>query len=108
MPTFNFLFTYSVSPMSDEATKIQKANSTRRQIAEIEKDKWEKLTDVETAFAGEIYLESYIASKQRKEAQEIVSNELKKVIDENKALFDIWVSVALMVDGLGECIEFKI
>lgn len=108
MSHYYFLFTYSVSPYSDEDRKVKLADKVRRNIAEIEMDNWQKLEDVETTFTGTVNLQSSTMSGKRDEAEQIVRDALREVIDEHGAYSETWVNVALMVSGLGECITIRI
>lgn len=108
MARYKFIFTYSVSPNGEEDRKTKLADKVRRKIAEISKSGWKKLDNVETTFAGDITLTSLEVSRRKDEAKNIVENEVRTVIDEYKAYSDIWVNIALMVDGLGEHIEIRI
>ncbi len=108
MSHYDFLFTYSVSPMDDEDRKIKLADKVRRNIAEIEMDNWQKLDDVETTFTGKVNLQNTTVNGKRDEAEQIVIDALREVVDDHDAYHATWVSVALMVNGLGEYIKFKI
>lgn len=108
MARYKFILTYSVSPTVEEDRKIKLADKVRRKIAEISKSGWKKLDNVETTFAGDITLTSLEVSRKKDEAKNIVEKEVRTVIDEYEAYSDIWVNIALMVDGLGEHIEIRI
>ncbi len=112
MPSYKFIFTYSVSPCGndddDKYRKTKQANKVRDKIAEIEKDGWTKLKDVETTFAGDMWLSTQDVSERKIEARNIVEKEIRNVIDEFNAYRDTWVYIALMINGLGEHIEIRI
>lgn len=108
MSHYDFLFTYSVSPIGDEDKEIKIADKVRKKIAEIEKDGWQKLDDVETTFTGKVNLQNTTLKGKRDEAEEIVKDALREVIDYYDAYHDTWVSVALMINGLGEYVSFRI
>ena len=108
MSYYHFLFTYSVSPNGDGDKKTRIADRVRRKIAEIEEYGWKKLDNVETTFAGKIYLTAVGTQEKREDAEKIVTDVLRKVIDEDDAYSDVWVSVALIVNGLGQYIDFRI
>lgn len=54
MPYCHFLLTYSVQARSSARRYTEKAEEVRRDIAEV--DIWEKMSDVETTFRGEVYI----------------------------------------------------
>lgn len=104
-----FLLTYSVSPANDDHREHQAlAVSLRQKLNRVEIEDWVKLSSVETSFSGHMYLNETIVSKKRQEAQDIVWNQFKEVMDSLSAYRETIVSVALMVQGLGEHIEFTI
>ena len=98
-----FLFTYSVSVAGSH--EVELADKVRRKIAKLEQ--WKKLERVETAFSGELYLIADTVSAKRKEAQSDVKEAINKIVDDSDALNSVYVNVALLVDGLGEYIEFR-
>ncbi len=107
MSTHNFLFTYSVSPFRQINKNI--ADTIRNRIAELNgKHSWEKLSNVETAFKGEVYLVSSLLSAKRQEAERDITNILKTVFDNEHPEHAVYIHVALFVDGLKEVIEFSI
>ncbi|EKO3807900.1 hypothetical protein NTE05_005175 [Vibrio harveyi] len=106
MPKHHFLLTYSVSPCRSGDKESRAADKVRRKIAELEE--WRKLDNVETAFAGQLYLVSSDIEDKRSEAEEDVTKVFRAVVDELDAYSDVWVSVALSVDKLGACIEFRV
>lgn len=108
MRRYKFIFTYSVSPNGEEERQTRLADKVRKKIAEIDKIGWKKLDNVETTFAGDITLNSLEASKKRDEAKSIVEKKIRSVIDEHDAYRDIWVDIALMIDGLGEHMDIRI
>ncbi len=110
MPRYKFIFTYSVSPYGDDdkPRKTKQADKVRNKIAEIEKNGWTKLENVETTFAGDMWLTDDETSKMKDQAETIVKEEIRKVIDEHEAFKDVWVHIALMIDHLGKHMEFSI
>lgn len=108
MTHFNLLFTYSVSPNGDTVAADKAAARARRAISNIEYGDWLKIPDIETAITGNIYLSKIGIKNKRDEAEDIVRDELRKVLDLHEAYFETWTEVALMVDGLGECILFRL
>jgi len=104
MPRKYFLLTYSVSPVSDKSKDL--ADKVRRKISEI--DEWTKLSDVETAFAGSLYLISDTEEKRRTEAKKDVTTVFRSVLDELNAYSSVLIYVALLVDGHSPSIEFSI
>ncbi len=104
MAVHDFMLTYSVSPCAGKEQSV--ADKVRKKIAEI--SEWNKLEGVETAFSGFLYLYNATDSDKRTEAEKDVVYVFKGVLRSLGAYDDVWVYVALSVDGLGKCIEFKI
>lgn len=106
MSTHNFLFTYSVSPVEQRNKNI--ADVIRNRIAELDgKNNWEKLSNVETAFKGEIYLSSSLLRLKRDQAKEKITQILETVFDNDYPLNKVHIYVALLVDELHDVIEFS-
>lgn len=108
MSAYNFLFTYTVSPKDSTTTKITLADNVRKNIASLKVHEWTKLATVETTFSGVVYLTNSTTNGKRTEAEKLIKNILREVIDKQHAYLHISVDVALMVNGLGEHIEFKV
>jgi len=109
MSYHHFLFSYSVSPTDQNSSeKIEKSDKVRKKIAEIDELFWTKEVNVETTFYGEISLKNGDISSRRNEAQSYVKKIIKNVMEENDAFFSVNVEVSLMVDELGERINFSI
>lgn len=109
MTTYSFLLTYSVSPSIEQNRDHQnQAVRLRQKLNRVELDEWTKLESVETAFSGVMHLSDSILSKKRQEAQDIAWNQFKDVMDSLEAYRDTSVNVALMVQGLGDLIEFSV
>lgn len=110
MPKYKFIFTYSVSPygVNDIDRKTKQADKVRNKIGEIKNRDWTKLKDVETTFVGDIWLTNDETKKMRNQAEKIVKEEISEIISEYNALLDVSVYVALMIDSLGEHMEFSI
>ena len=106
MSGHHFLFTYSVSPNGTDDKEKVAADKVRKKIAEL--NQWEKLEDVETAFVGRLSLSSSNLDDKRSEAVEVVKDVLRDIVEELDAYSDVWINVALSVDGLGKHIEFKL
>lgn len=107
MATHFFLLTYSVSPCDPQKQRDQNhADSLRQKLNRIELDDWKKLESVETAFSGMIRINEAPLEKKREEAQEIVSDKFKEVMRSLDAFTSTRIKVALMVQGLGDVIEF--
>lgn len=100
------MFTYSLSPSNTTHKAVELADKVRKKIADL--NKWEKLDSVETTFVGELYLVESTLDGKRREAEEDVTSVLKDLLDEMDAYTSVWVNIVLLVDGLGEHIEFKI
>ncbi|QXG25332.1 hypothetical protein KTT56_00240 [Pseudomonas viridiflava] len=107
MSNYNLLFTYSISPRSDTVASEKAAARARRAIADMEYGDWLKIPDIETAITGKIHLSEVSIKDKRRKAEDIVQDELIKVLKLHEAYSDTWTEVALMVDGLGECILFR-
>ncbi|WP_151707455.1 hypothetical protein [Acinetobacter sp. TUM15064] len=107
MPSHHFLFTYSVSPVNENLRSHRdSSDDMRRKIAKIKQVSWNKLTLVETAFIGEVYLIRGTTDDKRAEAQDDIYKVIEALLREHQAYAQVRVDIALMVDGLGECIEF--
>lgn len=105
MTAHNFMFTYSVSPMGDDE---RSADVIRSRIARLDgQHNWTKLEYVETAFKGKIHLFSSLIDSKRSEAKAEITKILQTVFDNNYPIYKVYVSVALLVDGLNEVIEFR-
>ena len=55
-----------------------------------------------------MYLSESTLSKKREEAQDIVWKQFKDVMDSLNAYSDTTVNVALMVQGMGDHVEFTV
>lgn len=109
MASHTFLLTYSVSPAIESDREHQnQAVRLRQKLNRIELEDWIKLESVETAFSGTMYLSESTLSKKREEAQNIVWNQFKDIMDSLNAYSDTKVNVALMVQGLGDHIELAV
>jgi len=108
MATSCFLFTYSVDPNENTEQFEKAAEKVRRGIANIKYQDWTKLNTVETAFTGSLRLDAIGMIAKRDQAVEIVKEQIRNVMHDTGAFNDLWVYVALLVDGLGECQEFGI
>lgn len=109
MTSHHFLFTYSVSPHNANLrTDKDISDDMRRKIAQISEFLWTKLTNVETTFSGTIFLEGDSVIKKRIDARKQVIKVIKDLLIEHDSYVNVNVNVALMVNGLGECMEFKI
>lgn len=109
MTAHSFLLTYSVSPCdSDNREHQNHAARVRQKLNRVEIENWIKLHDVETAFKGTMYLSNTILSKKREEAETHARDELKAVMKSLDAYLETRIDVVLMVQDLGETIEFNI
>lgn len=109
MRAYAFLLTYSVSPSDNDNREHQNhAVRVRQKLNRVEIENWIKLEDVETAFKGIVHLSDSIISKKREEAETHVRDELKAVMRSLDAYFETRIDVVMMVQGLGETIEFHI
>lgn len=109
MASHSFLLTYSVSPYKETDRLHQnQAIRLRQKLNRIEIEEWIKLETVETAFKGVINLSEATITQKRNEAENIAWNQIKGVMDSLGAYKDTTVHVAMMVQGFGELIEFKL
>jgi hypothetical protein len=106
MSIHTFLFTYSVSPVDQKHKNI--ADVIRDRIARLDGEYgWKKLSDVETAFKGELNLVYESKQSKRKEAEKDITKILETVFDSDYPSYSVFISVALLVDGLHDVIEFR-
>ncbi|MFF7108858.1 hypothetical protein [Pseudomonas sichuanensis] len=109
MASHSFLLTYSVSPYTETDRQHQnQAVRLRQKLNRIEVEEWVKLETVETAFKGTVHLNETTITQKRSEAENIAWQQFKEVMDSLGAYKDTTVHVAMMVQGLGELIEFKL
>lgn len=109
MSEYHFIFTYQViakeskflfiSIGSDKAL----AEEVRKEAAKINKIGWKKIEGIDTAFSGVFTL---VKINKMIEAENLVREALGEVLEKYQASDKIEINVALMVDGLGECMEF--
>lgn len=108
MSTHYFLFTYDVTPAEDRPHKQADANRLRSAIGRLQEPKWEKNSSVDTAFTGTIELNG-LTHEKRIAARKFIKQILRKVSDEYLIDYlDADIDVLLMVDGLGESMEFRV
>jgi hypothetical protein len=104
-----FLLTYNVSPAIETDREHQnQAARLRQKLNRVELEDWTKLESVETAFSGFMHLSESIHTTKRHAAQDLAWSRFKGVMDSLGAYRDTTVNVALMIQGLGEAIEFSI
>ena len=103
----HFIFTYSVSPKEGLADTAA-ADAVRDAIANIQIFKWDKCSNVETTFVGELKLTKLSLAERRAEAKAIVKKALSEVRDKRDKLHRSIIEVVLMVDTLGEPMSFSI
>ncbi|ATP49857.1 hypothetical protein ACF8Q9_08470 [Pseudomonas sp. TYF_15] len=109
MASHSFLLTYSVSPYTETDRQHQnQAVRLRQKLNRIEIEEWNKLETVETAFKGVVHLSETTITQKRNEAEDIAWNQIKEVMESLGAYKDTTVHVVMMVQGLGEIIEFKL
>lgn len=111
MPKKKFLLTYSVSPINKTEASEAEAQIIRRNIRNLEKrDDWNRISNIETAFDGELYVYGSDIQEKRNDAEEKIETILKGVFEEpnvpKDALNRMYVYVVLFVDGLDGSIEF--
>ncbi|EHU1961281.1 Uncharacterised protein [Acinetobacter baumannii] len=108
MKTYNFIFTYGMSqsgyPSDKKCESIKKLENKigNRQI-----EKWTKLDKVENTFIGELVLHSCSISEKREEAKQIVRTVFEEMMFEIEVYSDVTFTIAMLVDGLGEYLEFN-
>ncbi|EPX6842862.1 hypothetical protein ACW05P_002964 [Acinetobacter baumannii] len=106
MAIYTFLMTYSVSPVNAHDKDV--ADRIRERIADLDgTNNWVKLKDVETTFKGDITLTRPTTSGKIEEAREKIKGDLSTVFDAQNPSDKVWISVAFLVDGLGEVKDFK-
>lgn len=109
MTKHDFLFTYSVSPFDNDLRRHRESSDNiRKKIAQINEQLWLKLSSVETTFIGTMFLHGATNEAKKKEACDKVTKVIKAVLDEHKAYMEVHVYIALMVNGLGVCVEFSV
>ncbi|MEW5669075.1 hypothetical protein AB1288_22475 [Pseudomonas putida] len=109
MASHAFLLTYSVSPYTEtDRVHQNQAVRLRQKLNRIEIEEWVKLETVETSFKGVVHLSETIIQQKRNEAEHIAWTHIKDVMDSLGAYKDTTVHVAMMVQGLGDLIEFKL
>lgn len=106
MSQHEFLFTYSVTPK--EYTRECQALTTevKKRIADICLPNWTRIDQVETAYLGELVLTAESVHGKRKEAIDIITSEIREIMSELGAYFEVYVDVALLVNRLGQCQQF--
>ncbi|MBD2849092.1 hypothetical protein [Acinetobacter baumannii] len=108
MKTYNFIFTYTISQSgyySDK--KSESIKKLENKIGERQKEKWIKLDTVENTVVGELVLCSYNISEKREEAKQIVRTVFEEMMFEIDVYSDVTFTIAMLVDGLGEYMEFN-
>ncbi|EGR0063423.1 TPA: hypothetical protein I7753_21485 [Vibrio vulnificus] len=100
-----FQLTYSVRPLSDDSKDKRAAEKARKLIRE--NLKWESISKIETTLVGEISIRRSDLDEMRYEAKELIDDEIRDMLKENEVFDDIRVNLSLMVDGLGQHIEFS-
>lgn len=108
MSNYHFLFTYQVVPNKHAHKKLAEAvRSDLAEITEISKS-CSKVDNIDTTFSGKIKLKDATDNKKRKEAEDTIKKLFKKTLKDNKAADKVKIYTALMIDGLGKRIEFKV
>ncbi|WDU60771.1 hypothetical protein LRS56_18090 [Pseudomonas poae] len=109
MASYSFLLTYSVSPYTEtDRVHQNQAARLRQKLNRVEIEDWVKLETVETAFKGVVHLSETTITQKRNEAENIAWNQIKGVMDSLGVYKETTVHVALMVQELGDLIEFKL
>jgi hypothetical protein len=84
------------------------ATRLRQKLNKFLIERWEKLGSVETMVTGTTHINEAVLSRKRQQAQTIAFNTFKDVMTSLEAYTESKVSIALMVQGLGETIEFGV
>lgn len=108
MKTYNFIFTYAMSQsgyLSDK--KCESIKKLENKIGNRQIEKWTKLDKVENTFIGELVLHSCSISEKREEAKRIVRTVFEEMMFEIEVYSDVTFTIAMLVDGLGEYLEFN-
>lgn len=108
MSQHSFILTYSVSPYRAGAQVEKIAHKVRRDIAAMEIWDWKKLRDVETTFAGTLELTGFDVAEKREEALQLIADQIQSILRMAEGSHDVWVHAALLVDGLGEHLQFSV
>lgn len=109
MVSHAFLLTYSVSPYAETDRAHQnQAVRLRQKLNRMEIEEWVKLETVETAFKGVVHLSETTLVQKRNEAENIAWTQIKEVMESLGAYKDTTVHVAMMVQGLGDLIQFEL
>ena len=103
---YHFQLTYSVRPNGDNDKEERAAQKARKLLKNI--DGWVSLENVETTIVGTLKLNSVGVRDKREEARENVEETIADILKNYEIFNDIWVNASLMVDTLGEHIEFRI
>ncbi|GBO49472.1 hypothetical protein MFFDBJGM_02490 [Pectobacterium versatile] len=103
----NFILTYSVVAQSTLNSDKEKAQKVRDKIATL--GDWNKLTDVDTVFTGNINAYGIDDTAKKKQAKLIVTNEILPILKEFTApKTDVIVYCAMMLDNVKQPFEFDI
>lgn len=108
MSQHSFILTYSVSPYSAGAQVGKIANKVRADIAAMKIWDWKKLRDVETTFAGTLELTGFGVAEKREEALQLIAGQIECMLRLAEGFHEVWVHVALQVDGVGGHQEFSV
>ena len=103
---YHFQLTYSVRPSGDSDKEERAAQKARKLLKNI--DGWFSLESVETTIVGTLKLNSVGVRDKREEAKEKVEERIADILKNYEIFSDVWVNASLMVDTLGEHIEFRI
>ncbi|EPF5975864.1 hypothetical protein LJQ78_002459 [Acinetobacter baumannii] len=107
MSVHSYLLTYSVT--STGSGRPESADVIRRRIAELDGlFGWKKLRDVETAFAGTTKLGVGTNQEKLNAVVEDVKKVFNNLYDADYPSSSAIITVALLVDGLGEVREFLV
>jgi len=108
MASYKFLLTYSVKAHQSTVSCQNLADKVRKRIERLDVEGWTKLENVETVFSGDISLTSGLISEKIREATKQVKQVFLDQLKNENAYSDVDIYAVLMVNGLGESIEFSV
>ncbi|MFT2159848.1 hypothetical protein [Pseudomonas putida] len=107
MSSHRFQLTYSITHLSDTEKSLTAAKQVRDKIARTQFENWTKVEKVETTFKGTFYLRKLYLDDRKTEAEDIVRMAFGNIMSELNASLEVWAHCSLMVEGLGESLEFS-
>ncbi|WP_221800542.1 hypothetical protein [Oceanobacter mangrovi] len=104
MPYRHYQLTYSISPKNAQCQA--EAQKARRAIKE--SSQFTNVDHLETVVVGELYLARDSQYGQKREAQEDIENFITGILNDAEVFKYVHVHCSLMVDGLGEHLQFTV